>query len=65
MAGANEHLSAGIIIDWATGVRAGGVVGHELPVVEAHEDTWVVIGGNSEVDRAIVLDSTDLGNRGA
>ena len=65
MARADEHLAAGVIIDRATRVRAGGVVGHELPIVEAHEDTWVVIGGNGEVDRAIVLDSTDLGNRGA
>ena len=65
MTGADEHLTAGVIIDWTTGMRAGGIVGHELPVVETHEDTRVVIGGDSEVDRAIFLDGTDLGNRGA
>ena len=64
VAGADEHLAAGVIIDRATGVRAGGVVGYELSVVEAHEDTRVVVGGDGEGDRAIILDGVDLGNRG-
>jgi hypothetical protein len=60
MAGANEQLLARVVINRATSVRAGGIVGHELAVAEMDEDTGVAVRRNSKSDRAVGGDRTHL-----
>lgn len=43
VAGTDEQVLAGIVVNGAASVRAGGIVGHELAAVEMHKDAGIII----------------------